>query len=87
MHKPNMKNNNETGKFKTYDLTTAAYLRTEGVIVEVEVDPKQKRRGRFVYDAAEQDKVDKFFKDDGKFLSFSMNMRSLKSEISSKRGA
>ena len=73
----------QVGKYSTSDLAVASYLRTIGVEVEVE---KKHYKGIFHYPIEHQTDVDKFFKNEGKHLSFSMNMRSLKSEIQNKKG-
>lgn len=77
----------EVPKYNTKDLATAAYLKVKGVPLEVEVitTPRGKR-GKFLYDRKFQSTVDDFYKGDGQFLEYSMNLRSLKSEIHNKRG-
>lgn len=87
MHKENMQNgmikDNLKDKFYTTDLATAAYLRTKGINVEVK---KVKKKGKFFYPKENQSDVDDFFKNKGDFLTYAMNIRSIKSEIQNKRG-
>jgi len=83
MHKENL----QEERFFTKDLATAAYLRTKGVPLEVEVlKTKFGKKGKFFYPKESQTDVDKFFKNEGNFLTYAMNMRSIKSEIQNKRG-
>ena len=87
MNKENLQNMNEVPKYDTKDLATAAYLKTKGIPLDVEViSTPRGKRGKFLYEKKYQSDVDAFYKGEGKFLEFSMNLRSLKSEIHNKKG-
>lgn len=86
MNKTNM-NNDEVKKHSTRDLAAAAYLRTKGVPLIVDViDSGAGRRGRFSYSPDAEKLVEDFYKGDDGFLMFSMNIRTLKSEVQNKKG-
>lgn len=86
MNKPNMRID-EVKKHSTRDLAAAAYLRTKGVPLEVDVvESGSGRRGRFSYDKDAEKHIENFYKGDDGFLMFSMNIRSLKSEVQNKKG-
>ena len=76
--KPNL-----TDKFFTSDLATAAYLRTKGVNLDV---VKKGKKGVFYYEKKYQEMVDNFFQNSENYLTYAMNMRSLKSQIQNMRG-
>ena len=62
----------------TKDLGVAAYLRTQGIMIEIK---RVGNKGEFFYSSEDTQAVNKYYSDIEKFLSFANNMRNIKAQI------